>query len=415
MLSDLLADAMRNLRAHWLRVLLTGSGIVWGVALFVALTAVGSANRAHYRERMAVIGRKVVFAFPGVIRRHGASQRAARTVGLEREDAARLPASPLIERAAPEVWTGPRVLKGGGRIKVVWTYGVGADAGAIRNFTVARGRFISPADVAGRRRVLVIGATVEKRLFGRRSGLGRRVRLDGHPFRIVGVSIPKGQQMINMGPNDDEQVLMPITTAQTLFTRHDRLQYIVYAPRTRPEGAASTARVRAVVGPHRDFDPRDEEAMTFFNVAEAARITETIGLGLQIFLFGCGLLTLAAGGIGVMNIMLVAVAERTRELGLRTALGATDRDVFLQLLAESVVLTLAAGGAGVALGAAILAALDALQGAAPGAEMLVPELHFSPRQALLAFTVLTGVGILAGLVPARRASRLDPAVALRQE
>jgi putative ABC transport system permease protein len=413
-LRDLFADALHNLRAHWLRVLLTGMGIVWGVALFVALTAVGSANRTHYRERMEAIGRKAVFAFPGSIRKQGASHRAARTVRFERDDPPRLLGSPLVERAAPELWTGPRVLKGGGHIKVVWTYGVGAEAGVIRNFEVGRGRFITRDDVAARRRVLVIGAKVERRLFGRRAALGRRVRLDGHPFRIVGVSKPKGQQMVNMGPNDDEQVLMPITTAQTLFSGSERLDYILYAPRTREEGAASTTRVRAILGPHHHFDPRDEEAVSFFNVVEAMKVTEAIGVGLQIFLLGCGLLTLTAGGIGVMNIMLVAVAERTRELGLRKALGATDRDVFRQLLAESVVLTLVAGAAGVVLGAAILLGLDLLQ-RAPGTEQLVPKLHFSPQLALLAFTVLVAVGIAAGLVPARRAARLDPAVALRQE
>jgi len=413
-LRDLLADALHNLRANWLRVLLTGSGIVWGVALFVALSAVGAANRTHYRERMEAIGRKAVFAFPGAIRKEGVSNRAARGVRFERDDPPRLTGSPLIERAAPELWTGPRVLKGGGHIKVVWTYGVGAEAGEIRNFEVARGRFITPDDVAARRRVLVIGAKVETRLFGRRSALGRRVRLEGHPFRIVGVSAPKGQQMVNMGPNDDEQVLMPITTAQTLFSGSERLDYILYAPRTREEGTVSTARARAILGPHHHFDPRDEEAMSFFNVVEAMKVTEAIGVGLQIFLLGCGLLTLTAGGIGVMNIMLVAVAERTRELGLRKALGATDRDVFRQLLAESVVLTLVAGAGGVALGAVILTGLDLLQ-RAPGTETLVPKLHFSPQLALLAFGVLVVVGIAAGLVPARRAARLDPAVALRQE
>lgn len=413
--SDLLKEAIGNIRAHWLRVLLTGSGIAWGIALFVALTAMGSATRAHYREKMAAIGRNVIYIFPGVVPEPGGSNQTARNVILEIDDPPRLPASPLIDRAAPELWAGPRVLKGGDRIKVVWTYGVGDQSGRIRNFQVARGRFISPADVAGRRRVLVIGATVERRLFGRRSGLGQRVRLDGIPFRIVGVSKPKGEQMINMGPNDDEQVLLPISTAHTLFTHNQRLYSILYEPRSRADGPASTERVRAILSRHHYFRPADEEALSFFNITDALKLTDTIGLALNVFLVACGLLTLLAGGIGVMNIMLVAVAERTRELGLRKALGASDRDLFAQLLCESVVVTLSAGAAGVTLGAAILALLAALRGEAGRVEFLLPAVRFSPELALLAFVVLVGVGIAAGIVPARRAARLDPAVALREE
>jgi putative ABC transport system permease protein len=415
MLSDLLLDAMRNIRGHWLRVLLTGSGIVWGIALFVALAAAGAATREHYREKMEAIGRKVIYAFPGSIPEQGGGSRTPRRVELDRDDPPRLPESPLIERAAPELWLGARVLKGGGHIKVVWTYGVGAETGRIRNFQIERGRFISPADEASRRRVLVIGAKVEQRLFGRRSALGRSVRLEGQPFRIIGVSVPKGQQMVNMGPNDDEQVLLPASTARTLFTGSDRIATVLYEPRTRPEGRASTDRVRAILSRHHHFQPRDEEALSFFNIADAMRVTEGIGFALQLFLGACGLLTLLAGGIGVMNIMLVAVAERTRELGLRKALGATNRDLVLQLLGETVLITLVAGVTGVGLGAGIIAIMRALRNSADRIQFLMPEIRFSADLALLSFAVLVGVGIAAGIAPALRAARLDPAVALRNE
>jgi len=415
MLLDLLTEAMRNVRAHWLRVVLTGSGIVWGIALFVALTAIGNSNREHYQEKMEAIGRKVVYAFPGVVPKRGAGNRNARRVELDLDDPPRLTRSPLVEDVAPELWTGPRVLKGGTHIKVVWTYGVAPQAAGIRNFQVARGRFISDADVAGRRRVLVIGATVERRLFGRKSALGQAVRLDGQPFRIVGLSVPKGEQMVNMGPRDDEQVLMPISTAQTLFTGSDKIGYVIYEPRTRPEGAASTQRVRVLLARHQHFVPADEEALSFFNIADAVKLIELIGFALQIFLIACGALTLAAGAVGVMNIMLVAVAERTREIGLRKAVGARHRDIFVQLMGEAVVITVTAGSGGLALGAAIIAVLGFLRHAAERIQFLMPQVRFSPRLALLSFAVLVGVGIVAGVVPALRAARLDPAVALREE
>lgn len=415
MFGDLIREAFRNIRTHWLRVLLTASGIVWGITLFVALTAAGSAMRAHYQAKMEEVGRKVVYAFPGSIPARGAANRTPHRVELDIDDPPRLLASPLIERSSPEVWCGARILKGGGHIKVVWTYGVGPDSAEIRNFRVDRGRFINPADVALRRRVLVIGARVEERLFGRRSALGRTVRLDGQPFAIVGVSRPKGEQMMNMGPRDDEQVLMPISTAQTLFMGNEKIHYLIYAPHRRPEGAASIQRVRALLSHHHDFRPADEEALSFFNIADAMRIVENINLVLQIFLAGCGLVTLAAGGIGVMNIMLVAVAERTREIGLRKAVGATDRDVFVQLLGETVVITLVAGAAGVGLGAGMIAVMAAVRNTTERARFLMPEVQFSLPLALLAVGVLAAVGLLSGIVPALRAARLDPAAALREE
>jgi putative ABC transport system permease protein len=415
MLRDVVSEALRNIRGHWLRVLLTGSGIGWGIALFVALAAAGSGMREHYREKMEAIGRKVIYTFPGSIPEKGGASRMVRRVELDVDDPPRLPESPLIERAAPELWLGPRVLKGGGHIKVVWTYGVGAEVGRIRNFRVDRGRFISPADEAAHARVLVIGAKVEQRLFGRRSALGQSVRLDGHPFRIVGVSIRKGEQLMNMGPNDDEQVLLPASTAQTLFTGSEHIDHLLYEPRTRAEGPASTERARVVLSRHHHFLPRDEEALSFFNVADSIRLIDGIGIALQVFNLACGLLTLLAGGIGVMNIMLVAVAERTRELGLRKALGATNRDIVVQLLCETVVITLAAGAGGVALGGGLIAVMRIMRNSAERVQFLMPDTRFSGDLALLAFIVLVGVGIAAGIAPARRAARLDPAVALRLE
>jgi putative ABC transport system permease protein len=415
MLRDLLAEAFHNTRTHWLRVLLTSSGIVWGIALFVVMIAIGDANQRHYREKLEVIGRKAIWAIPGRIAREGSGERSARDVSLDLKDPPRLSDVPLIERAEPELWAQPRVLKGGGHIKVVWTLGVGPLATRIRNFQVARGRFITRADLAQRRRVLVIGAKVEERLFGRRSALGQTVRLDGQPFQIVGVSVPKGEQMNNMGPRDDEQVLLPITTAQTLFTGTKHIDYIIYDPLTREDGAQSINRVRTILGRHHYFQVEEEEALSFVNISEAIKLIGTILTAITIFLTACGVLTLAVGAIGVMNIMLVAVAERTREIGLRKALGATHRDLFVQLVFETAILTVSSGAIGVALGAGIIFFLQAIRDASERAQFLMPQVTFSPGLALLAFVILVGTGILAGIVPALRAARFDPATALREE
>jgi putative ABC transport system permease protein len=414
MLSDRLSEALRSARAHWLRVMLTSAGIVWGMTLFIVLTASGRSTAEYYRVRMEEIGKKVIYAFPGSVSRRGSGTQGSRRVELESDDPPRLPPSVLVERAAGEAWSGPRMFKGGGHIKVVWTYGVTPEVAPIRNFIIGKGRFINAADVERRRRVIVLGAKVEQRLFGRRSALGKTIRIDGHPFRVVGVSAMKGEQMNNMGPRDDEQALMPLSTAQALFTRSDAINYVMYDPVTREAGEASTARARALIGRHHRFTPRHEEALVFFNMADGIRTLQGVLLALQIFMVGCGVLTLLAGGVGVMNIMLVAVAERTRELGLRKALGATNRDLFVQMLCDTLVITLSAGLGGFVLGGSIVKGLQLLRAASPTAQFLMGSIYFSPQLATVAFVVLATVGVLAGLVPAVRAARLDPAVALRE-
>jgi putative ABC transport system permease protein len=412
MLRALLTDSIRDIRAHPLRVLLTGSGIAWGIALFLAMMACAAAVRAHYRDKMATIGRMVIYTFPGAVARPASGARAIRRIALERDDAARLPRSPLVARAAGEVWMGPAVLKGAGRAKVVWATALDADAGAIRNLAVEAGRFITPTDVAARRRVVVLGARVAQLVFHRRPALGRTVHLDGEPFRVVGVTTAKGRQLITMGPDVDEQVLLPITTAQALFTGRRPIDWIVHEPRAEEAGPASIERVRTILGRHHDFTPRQDEALSFFNVRDAIRPIELIGLGIQIFLAACGVITLAIGGVGVMNIMLVTVAERTHELGVRKALGATNRDLFLGLLLEASIVTTASGLAGLGVGAGLVACLAAAAPAATGT--LLPRIVVSPVLAAASFGLLVALGIIAGFVPARRAARLDPATALRE-
>jgi putative ABC transport system permease protein len=411
----LIAESLDGIAMHWRRVLLSSSGIIWGVALFVALSAAGQAMAVHYRAKMEAIGPKVIYMFGGSVARQGEGARTARKVKLDLKDPPRLPGSPEIERAEPEVRAGPRVVKGGGHIKVVWTFGVGAGAETIRNFKVARGRFISRNDVATHARVLVLGAKVEERLFGHRSAVGEMVRLEGYPFRVIGVSILKGEQMVNMGPRDDEQVLMPISTAQRLFTLSDKIDYVIYEPRTREEGAESIGRVRMLIGRHHSFKPTDDEALAFFNVGDIVVMMDAMGLALNIFLSACGLVTLAIGAIGIMNIMLVSVTERTLEIGLRKALGATNRLLFVQLICETLAITIAAGIAGDMVGGILIRAMQIMRNSSARAQFLMPEVVFSPRVAILSTLAFVAVGLLASLLPAIRAVRIDPAIALREE
>jgi putative ABC transport system permease protein len=173
--------------------------------------------------------------------------------------------------------------------------------------------------------------------------------------------------------------------------------------------------VRAILGLHHRFTPAQEEALGFFNVGEIVTLVNNMQVGFEIFATVCGLLTLVAGAVGVMNIMLVAVTERTRELGLRMALGATPHVLFFQTLLETVIITVSAGAVGVGLAGLLITLFGSLPQSDPNAEMVVPKITFPLRLAVISFLVLTGTGILAGLLPAIRASRLDPAIALREE
>lgn len=413
MLRELVHESARNVRTDWLRVLLTGSGIAWGIALFLLMMAFGGAVREHYREKLEVLGRKAIYAFPGSVAREGTGDRATRRVALDEDDPGRLLGSPLFERAGAEIQLGGRVIAANGHVKVVWTYGVGSAVGVIRSFAVARGRFLAEADVRAHRRVVVLGAKVEERLFGRRSALGQEVRIEGWAFRVIGVSAPKGQQMVRLGPHDDEQALIPVTTAQRLFTQSDEIGSVLFDPVHKEDGARAVVRTRELLGPHHRFRADDEQAITFFNVRDAIVLMERIGAGLQVFLGACGVLTLAVGAVGVMNIMLVAVAERTRELAVRKALGARRGTLFCQVLIEASLVTAVAGAVGLGIGGGLLAVVSLAKRISQ--RDLLPTVGVSPELGALSVVVLVVAGVLAGVLPAVRAARLDPAVAIRDD
>jgi len=208
---------------------------------------------------------------------------------------------------------------------------------------------------------------------------------------------------------------MPVTTAQKLFTLSDKIGYVIYEPRSRQEAVHSIERVRTLLGRHHSFKPTDDEALAFFNVAEIIESMNSMSLALNIFLAACGLVTLAIGAVGVMNIMLVAVTERTKEIGLRRALGATGRSVFVQLMCETLLITVAAGAVGDLVGAVLIRAMQIMRDSSERAQFLMPEVVFSTEVAMLSTLALVAVGVFAAMLPAVRAIRIDPASALREE
>ncbi len=407
---ELLLNTFRTLRAHAFRFALTSLGVSWGTLMLTLLTAASVGIDRHFTNEIEEVGPRVVWMFPGTIVKDRVGERGARDVELEVEDATRIAALESVSAAAPNVLEWSAVLRAQGRTKLFGLYGVMPETQRIRNFEIERGRFVSPQDVRGGARVAFLGHAAAERLFGARDPVGQTLHVESLAFRVIGVAKAKGDQLVNMGGQDDKSVLIPETTMRRWITHDAPLKALIFEPRTRAESSDAITHVRQLIGLHHDFDPNLDTALSFVNIQDVIGIVETIGVGLRVFLIGAGLLTIAVGAVGVMNIMLVVVGERRREIGLRKALGATQRDVFVQFLAESAAVCLIAGAIGLALGGLAVKALAWAIG--PNSGFMSPPV-LEVKGAVAVAVVLVISGIAAGLLPALRAARVEPAESLR--
>jgi putative ABC transport system permease protein len=280
----------------------------------------------------------------------------------------------------------------------------------IRNFEIAEGRAISRLDVMGSREVVFLGHVAAQRIFGNVPAVGRKISIESISFRVIGVSKEKGEQLVGLGAQDDELAFIPVTTAQRWFTHDESVGNIIFEPRTRELSLTAIDAARAVLGLHQGFDHDDTSAVGSFNVHEIMSTLEGILSGLKLFLAAASMITLFVGGAGVMNIMLVVVTERTREIGLRKAIGASNSAIFAQFLCESLCVTMISGASGALIGTGLIfAAADWAQAGNTGA---VPPV-FVPSSMIGTFFVVVGIGVVSGLLPAVRASRIEPAISLR--
>ena len=410
---DAAGGAVRSVRAHALRYTLTSLGVAWGIFTLAYLQAAVDGFHAYYEQQITKVGERLIVFFPGSEASTAVGERGARFVPIERRDLESTRRVATVAAATPEVGAGFRVVRAAGRTKLMYVLGVSHEAEQVRSFTVEHGRFLAGEDASRSARVAFLGARAKERLFGRAPAVGSTIRIDGLPFRVVGVSRPKGSQLLSFGRNDDDQILIPYTAAQRALVERDTIDSIFAqaTPGAEPSGVATEVRARIA----RNHGLRTGAAIDVFDLEEGLAIVRLLGLGMGAFFLATSVITLAVGAIGVMNIMWLVVGERTREIGLKKAVGAPSSAVFVELLLEAMLVTSMAGLAGIALGWGAVAATTALVPVDPLTRAPVTAVPILSLGTVAVISVgIVGVGILAGMLPAISAMRIDPAEALRE-
>ena len=417
MLREILRQAGIALSRNLARSVLTMLGIAWGIVTVTLLIAYGAGFRHVLVRSFEVFGKSVVICWPGQTSEQAGGERAGKRVRFEQADLEMVRAeSTLLQHACLETFRMQGVGYGD-RTANKAVRGVCAEYGEMRSEVASDGRWISPEDVVERRRVVFLGSLVRKRLFGERPAVGEIVQIGGLRFTVVG-SMDRKMQMSTYFWSDDESLFIPYTSAADLWDTRYASVLLFTSVNIALEDKAM-AQVRAAVAKRQRFSATDQRAITMYGRKEGLPIIDGITIGLQGLLLFIGSLTLGIGGVGVMNIMLVSVEERVREIGLRRAIGARRRHIRAQFLAEALLLTLTGGVAGMALAYAVAAAIGTIPLLGPMYEDTSgqADIHLGISFGTLAISagILVLVGVLSGLAPAIRASRLDPADALRYE
>ncbi len=415
-LFDIFGQTLRTLWAHKLRSFLTMFGIAWGVFSLLLLVGLGEGFRSGNRRQFDALGENVMFIWGGRAPVVGGSFTALRHYYLTSKDY-----QDVVGEARDVKTAVPVISRGDLRVVSDYFNTSGQVMGSypkfneIRYYPIAEGRWINDADVAEKRLVVVLGDETKRLLFPGRPALGSTVLINGVRFQVIGLI-----QRIGHGDNTNRNMfaIVPFSTMRMLFPPKntgeavDPISFINYQPRSRELHETAKVEVHKIIARnHGGFDYTNKDS---FDEWDTIRTVDTIGKifdAMNMFLGSVGLVTLALGAIGIINIMLVAVADRTKEIGLRKAIGATNRSIMFQFFVEGAFLTLMSGGIGIAAAALVMMAIGGFQGLPNGFDP--PKLV--PMTATLACISLAIAGVAAGLYPARRAALLQPVEALRKE
>ncbi|MDQ2969669.1 MAG: ABC transporter permease [Acidobacteriota bacterium] len=399
----ILKVGMKAIARNKLRSTLTALGIIIGVACVIAMIAVGGGAQAAVQAQISSLGTNFLMVFPGTSTSSGARIFSGQSTLTEDDVAAVRAECPSVAYVSPMSRSSGQVVYG----NLNWgtsVQGVGVEWPFVRSWNVEKGSFFDDTEIRSAAKVCILGATVANALFGDQNPIGQMVRIKNFPFKVIGVLESKGGS--TMGQDQDDTVIAPYTTVMKLLKRSAKIDMFMASATSRTTVDQAQTEIDALLRQRHRLQPGQDPDFMIRSQQEIAQTADQTSRQMSALLAAIASISLLVGGIGIMNIMLVSVTERTREIGIRMAIGAKGRDILTQFLIEALTLSIAGGAIGIALGIAASRFLAWKQ---------QWPIVLSPQAILLAFGFSAAIGIFFGFYPARKASRLDPIDALRYE